>query len=457
MNGSMRFPLHMRLAPQRMCLAPDDLISRRLIDHGRWYDCGKYIRLWGAFGPDGRATGGPPGVVLEVGANIGACTVEILLRTNARIVAFEPLAMNLFFLTRTLKLLVERNASLADRVLVFPVGVGETWSRSPIFVEPGNQGNAVMRRPFVTGCLGKADEREACIARRMQMGGHVAVVPLDGIFPRGLGSVGLLKIDTQGFECNVLRGARIALSRSHNLMAVVAEVATSWLNAQCCGRTMLYELLRTARPAWGVSCTKRVGSDSNCVGYRETPQLVPTIRLCRFILNRTKGLTVNKIRLAKRVAWTCLARHRALRNKQQLERKARSVLQGIAPYSSSDGARSSCAEWTSSRIGVFNDGRRCGSCCGAHGDVRSLMCRGSNAVGDFHNLSEAEMAAHCIADKVCIGFYSRRYRSSPSGFELRPVKAWKGAYFRSGQWVTHQRRACMERPLPDKQNRARGL
>ena len=36
---------------------------------------------------------------LQVGANIGACTVELLLRTNASIVALEPSPTNYFYLT----------------------------------------------------------------------------------------------------------------------------------------------------------------------------------------------------------------------------------------------------------------------------------------------------------------------------------------------------------------------
>ena len=81
---------------QEMCLAPADFVSDRIVAKGAWRDCGMYVRLWQ--GLDGKsvsrhemvplpAPGDPQGVLLEVGANIGACTVELLLRTNASIVA----------------------------------------------------------------------------------------------------------------------------------------------------------------------------------------------------------------------------------------------------------------------------------------------------------------------------------------------------------------------------------
>ena len=33
-------------ARQPMCLARDDLISKAIQRRGRWYDCGKFVRLW---------------------------------------------------------------------------------------------------------------------------------------------------------------------------------------------------------------------------------------------------------------------------------------------------------------------------------------------------------------------------------------------------------------------------
>jgi len=77
---------------------------------------------------------------------------------------------------------------------------------------------------------------------------------------------------------------------------------------------------------------------------------------------------------------------------------------------------------------IHNDGRRCGACCGARGDVTSPMCMGSDPVGELHGLSLHEVQARCTEDVRCIGFYQRQLR----GHELfRPVQAWtQGRRFR---------------------------
>ena len=295
-NGSMRFSAKMKLQPQSMCLASGDLISNRILTRGRWYDCGRYIRLWNVFTSsnaigDGMERSKDEGVLLEVGANIGACTLEMLVRTRARIVAFEPSEANLFYLTRTLKLAAERDPSVANRVLVFPLGAGEAWSRTPIFLQPGNLGNSVLRRPFTDGCSGGPRQVDACARRTMRSGGDVLVAPVDAIFPNGLGNTRVFKIDTQGFECNVLRGSQNALSRSVQLKAIVAEVATGWLAAQCCGQMLVWKLLQNAQPGWETSCTPRVGPDSLCIGYGPTSSRVSTaVKRCRFNVNRSAAM-----------------------------------------------------------------------------------------------------------------------------------------------------------------------
>ena len=64
-------------------------------------------------------------------------------------------------------------------------------------------------------------------------------LPLDAIFPNGLGQTRLLKLDVQGAECAVLAGGARALGRSPRLSAIATEVASGWLDAQCCGKRYL--------------------------------------------------------------------------------------------------------------------------------------------------------------------------------------------------------------------------
>lgn len=262
------------------------------------YDCGKFVRLWHEL--DGVRFGGrrhlgagegPEGVLVEVGANIGACTLELLLRTKARIIAFEPSPSNLFYLTRTLQLAAQRDPAIAERVVVYPIGVGDAPSRLPLFTQRGNLGNTVVGQALSDDCVGRRAGAE-CLNRTMAAGakGEVTVLPLDTVFPLGMGGVRLVKLDVQGFECHVLQGASHALARAVPPVGVVAaEVAPTWLYGQCCRPSFLVHLLSRigsgggglvdgsgsgggivasggSHHGYNVTCTKRVGPDYTCLG-----------------------------------------------------------------------------------------------------------------------------------------------------------------------------------------------
>lgn len=67
-----------------MCLAPStEHISWKIRSIGHWQDCEWLTRMWHLRAKE-------YDLFVEVGANIGACTLEMLLSTNASIVAIEP-------------------------------------------------------------------------------------------------------------------------------------------------------------------------------------------------------------------------------------------------------------------------------------------------------------------------------------------------------------------------------
>jgi hypothetical protein len=72
---------------QPMCLAEHDVVSEGIRRFSRWRDCSRLVRIWQAVAAD---AGTARGVALDIGANVGACTVELLLRTTAHVVAIEP-------------------------------------------------------------------------------------------------------------------------------------------------------------------------------------------------------------------------------------------------------------------------------------------------------------------------------------------------------------------------------
>lgn len=94
----------LRVSPtlsQTMCLVANDWVSNSIKRHGSWRDCNMLLVEWEQAGRNPQnAARKLPDIFLDAGANIGACTLEMLLRTDARIVAFEPNPNNLCALRR---------------------------------------------------------------------------------------------------------------------------------------------------------------------------------------------------------------------------------------------------------------------------------------------------------------------------------------------------------------------
>ena len=93
-------------AQTEICLAPNDHLSAHVRRQGSWHDCAFHVALWQSV--DGRTLEGaahprklplptpsdPTGIILELGANIGACTLELLIRVRSASVAHPLSLMN---------------------------------------------------------------------------------------------------------------------------------------------------------------------------------------------------------------------------------------------------------------------------------------------------------------------------------------------------------------------------
>ena len=77
-------------------------------------------------------------------------------------IVHEPSASNLYYLTRSLRLLAQRDARVASRVVVFPLGVGDVAARLRAFAQRGNLGNTVVG--VADACKGLV---HGCVAKRM--------------------------------------------------------------------------------------------------------------------------------------------------------------------------------------------------------------------------------------------------------------------------------------------------
>ena len=142
-----------------------------------------------------------PGVVIEVGTNIGTHTVpmaKLLASQNRRLIVFEPQPVIFQNLCANLALngLVNVTAwpnACSDRS-------GTVYFRRPDYVASGNFGGVSMSTESAQGDIA------------------VPCVDLDSVLPNE--TVGLMKIDVEGFELNVLQGAAQLIARSRPVLYV---------------------------------------------------------------------------------------------------------------------------------------------------------------------------------------------------------------------------------------------
>lgn len=154
-----------------------------------------------------RATLPAGGVFVDVGANIGAFSINLLRgTTGTRGVALEPVA-------RTFDSLASNTArnGLADRLTTTHAAVGS--EAGEVLMTSGlNAANHVVPRVRSTPSAG--EER----VRQVTLDDVVAGMATD--------RVDLLKLDVEGFELNVLAGAEATLAR--HAPYVLMEVETEW-------------------------------------------------------------------------------------------------------------------------------------------------------------------------------------------------------------------------------------
>jgi len=170
------------------------------------------------------------GVTLDVGANIGSCTL-MLVMLGKRVVAFEPNPHNLFFLTSSIKRLPPQHR---QRLTLYAAGAGASAGEHKLFTQQGNYGNSILDTP------NQSDN-----------------VPLHTVFTVTLADalwpdpslpppcIHLMKLDVQGFEVQALQGAKRLLA-AKAIKRIATEVAPSFLAAQGTTASALIKLLITA-------------------------------------------------------------------------------------------------------------------------------------------------------------------------------------------------------------------
>jgi FkbM family methyltransferase len=131
-----------------------------------------------------------PKLCIDVGANIGGYTSEILTYTNAKVIAFEPLPEAFLSLSaRTLA---------SERVILENKGVGSKVENLTLHFNPNALAHASFSEDVKKVSYVSNDQQQT-----------VPVVTLDTYCEEhGITEIDLIKIDTEGYEAEVFEGAK---------------------------------------------------------------------------------------------------------------------------------------------------------------------------------------------------------------------------------------------------------
>lgn len=176
-------------------------------------------------------------VVLDVGANKGLWTAALLKQATARLRAaylFEPSAHNLAILS-----------ALGDsRVIVTPAAIGASAGSAVLYADTPGSGLASLTQRNLAHKGLMMDRQEV-----------VSVVTIDDfVSERGLSRVDFMKIDVEGHDLDVLKGAKDAL-RNGIIRALSFEMGGANVDTRTFFRDF-WELLRACGfDVWRVSPT----------------------------------------------------------------------------------------------------------------------------------------------------------------------------------------------------------
>jgi len=183
----------------------------------------------------------PGNVAVDVGAYVGLYTIALAQRTGrtGRVYSFEPDPQNCAVLRKH----VELN-NVSDRVEVHQLALGD-------------------KNGFVPFTAGR--DSQSVIGTGSSTSGTVRIVRLDSILCSG--RVDILKIDVEGFEENVLKGAELLLSDKDRKPRVIF-IEVHPYNWYLSGTTSNSVINRLARCSYKV-CYLQSGSVSKIDRYGE--------------------------------------------------------------------------------------------------------------------------------------------------------------------------------------------
>eukprot|EP00879_Flechtneria_rotunda_P004881 GHRR01005155.1.p1 GENE.GHRR01005155.1~~GHRR01005155.1.p1 ORF type:complete len:483 (+),score=198.37 GHRR01005155.1:74-1522(+) len=164
-------------------------------------------------------------LMVDVGANLGWFMLNAAA-AGARVAAFEAMTSNIALLRRSLC----TNTWLEERIALYGTGLGATPSACYLISGTDNRGDGLAV------CAGTQEEalRNASNRPGYEVRDMMAVRRLDTLLAE---DVQVLKIDVEGFETEVLKGAEQLLTK-HNVWYIMAECNVGLIGVQA-GKTFI--------------------------------------------------------------------------------------------------------------------------------------------------------------------------------------------------------------------------
>jgi len=187
----------------------DDIVSKSICNTGTWEVQHEDI-----------AAMGEPGHALDIGANIGFYSL-VLAAAGWHVTAFEPMAANSVLMEATLC----KNPSLKPKITLNKVGLGGKDDHCIIISGDGNLGDGSMK------CGADAVKFQHDGQEGYHQRASVEIRRLDDILEQQkVESINFVKMDVEGFECNVMAGGQSLLTKFRPKM-IQTEV---WPKMQGC-------------------------------------------------------------------------------------------------------------------------------------------------------------------------------------------------------------------------------
>jgi FkbM family methyltransferase len=180
----------------------------------------------------------PDSIVIDAGANIGTFTVlAASIAKRGKVYAFEPAAS-----TRET---IVKNTNGAENIVVVPCALGEKGGTAEMLVHTVSPGMSMLSDAGLTVQKGM----RGVVAEKIE------VVALDDfVAQNGLTKVDFIKMDTEGYEKQIIRGARETIRRFKPVIA-----ASAYHFAR--DKEDIPKLIRDIEPGYQYQLSKRFEED----------------------------------------------------------------------------------------------------------------------------------------------------------------------------------------------------